>query len=180
IIDMVVQLGIKKLIVPYMPPENFSSVNSIQRMCETLNEAAGLVLQHGFEFGYHNHWFEPAPIDGRTGLDIMREYLEPDIFFEVDTYWVQVAGQDPAALVRELGARAPMLHIKDGPATTTDAPMVAAGTGAMDIPAIIAAGEHADWIIVELDRCATDMMTAVVESYRYLVAGGLATGRVTA
>jgi len=180
IIDLVVQLGIKKLIVPYMPPETFSSVNSIQRLCETLNDGARLMLQHGFEFGYHNHWFEPAPLAGRTGLDIMREYLDPEIFFEVDTYWVQVAGQDPAALVRELGPRAPMLHIKDGPATSVEAPMVAAGQGAVDIPAIIEAAPDAEWVIVELDRCATDMMTAVVESYRYLVAGGFATGRVSA
>ncbi|MCC6612624.1 MAG: sugar phosphate isomerase/epimerase [Anaerolineae bacterium] len=182
IIDLVVQLGIKKLIVPYMAPENFSSISSIRRMCETINEGARLMLQHGFEFGYHNHWFEPALIqgEGRTGLDIMRENLDPAIFFEVDTYWVQVAGQDPAALVRDLGPRAPMLHIKDGPASSVEASMVAAGQGAVNIPAIIEAAPNAEWVIVELDRCATDMMTAVVESYRYLVASGLATGRVTA
>jgi hypothetical protein len=40
--------------------------------------------------------------------------------------------------------------------------MTALGTGNMDIPAIVAAGgEHTQWLFVELDRCATDMMTAV-------------------
>jgi len=31
-------------------------------------------------------------------------------------------------------------------------------------------------VIVELDSCATDMMTAVRESYRYLVSNALAEG----
>lgn len=178
-IDMAVQLGIKKMIVPYMPPETFASVASIKRLCDTLNDAGRLLLQHGFEFGYHNHWFELALVDGRTGLDIMREHLLPDIFFEVDTYWVQTGGQDAAALVRNLGARARMLHIKDGPASSIEAPMVAVGKGVMDIPGILA-GAQPEWIIVELDRCATDMMSAVIESYRYLVASGLAEGRAKA
>ncbi|MCB0231676.1 MAG: sugar phosphate isomerase/epimerase, partial [Anaerolineae bacterium] len=64
----------------------------------------------------------------------------------------------------------------DGPATEKD-PMVAVGQGVMDFPAIIPAATGAQWLIVELDRCATDMMVAVDESYRYLTGEGLAHGR---
>jgi hypothetical protein len=39
----------------------------------------------------------------------------------------------------------------------------------MDFPAILnAAAGPVEWLIVELDRCATDMMEAVAQSYRYL------------
>jgi len=34
----------------------------------------------------------------------------------------------------------------------------------------------AEWHIVELDRCATDMMMAVANSYAYLVGEGLSRG----
>ena len=49
--------------------------------------------------------------------------------------------------------------------------------GALDWPAIIGAGAgNTEWLIVELDRCATDMAEAVQQSYNYLVGEGLARG----
>jgi hypothetical protein len=55
--------------------------------------------------------------------------------------------------------------------------MTAVGEGVMDFPGIIQAGEGStEWLIVELDRCATDMMEAVEKSYKYLVGKGLARG----
>ncbi|MCK5328239.1 MAG: sugar phosphate isomerase/epimerase, partial [Candidatus Latescibacteria bacterium] len=79
-------------------------------------------------------------------------------------------------VVRELGVRAPLLHIKDGPCTK-EAPMTAVGEGVVDFRSIVeAAGETAEWMIVELDRCATDMMEAVATSYTYLIEEGLARG----
>ena len=87
-------------------------------------------------------------VNGRLAIDILRE-TRPSIQFELDTYWIQVAGQNPAAVVAEFGKQA-LLHIKDGPATR-DGDMVAAGQGVVDIPAIIAAGgDNTDWLIVEL------------------------------
>jgi uncharacterized membrane protein len=67
------------------------------------------------------------------------------------------------------------LHIKDGPAVK-DAPMVAVGDGTLDFVAI-AQSSAAEWWIVELDECATDMLEAVQKSYTYLTARGLAVGK---
>lgn len=108
---------------------------------------------------------------------MLLEQLDPGIFFEVDTYWVKVAGHDPAAVLRQLGSRAPLLHIKDGPADSTQAPMVAVGAGVMDWQAIIPAGSAAEWLIVELDRCATDMLRAVTDSFTFLTQKGYGHGR---
>jgi hypothetical protein len=55
--------------------------------------------------------------------------------------------------------------------------MVAVGQGALDYTRIIPAAAGAEWLIVELDRCATDMMAAVEASYHYLVEKGLGHGR---
>ena len=70
-------------------------------------------------------------------------------------------------VITGLGERAPMLHIKDGPATQTEG-MTALGEGVMDFDAIFAAS-NAKWNIVELDRCDTDMMEAVEKSYQYYI-----------
>ena len=85
------------------------------------------------------------------------------MLLEVDTYWAAVGGQDPGAvpaLLGRLGDRVRYLHVKDGPVTKDD-PMTAVGAGRMPVAEILAACPSAEWHVVELDRCATDMLTAV-------------------
>jgi hypothetical protein len=56
--------------------------------------------------------------------------------------------------------------------------MTAVGDGRVDIPGVVAAGSgRTEWMIVELDRCSTDMVEAVEKSYQYLTDNGLARGR---
>jgi sugar phosphate isomerase/epimerase len=106
----------------------------------------------------------------------MLELLDPSVMFEIDTYWVKTAGLDPAEIIRKLGNRVNLLHLKDGPAAI-EPPQVALGEGVMDIPAAVNAAESAEWLIVELDHCATDMLEAVDKSYQYLVNEGLGHGK---
>lgn len=150
------------------------------------NEANEFSKKEGLVFGVHNHWWEFEKHEfGWFPFEILFDKLDEDIFFEIDTYWVKVAGQDPAEIVDKFGKRAPLLHIKDGTATWTDSldedqpdPMVAVGRGVQDFPAIVSAAKgNTEWMIVELDNCATDMMTAVQESYTYLVDNGLGIGK---
>ena len=155
-------------------------------LVDIYNEANEFSKKEGLVFGVHNHWWEfEKNEDGKFPFEILFDKLDEDIFFEIDTYWVKVAGQDPAGIVGKFGKRAPLLHIKDGPATWTDSldedqpdPMVAAGQGIQDFPAIVSAAKgNTEWLIVELDNCATDMMIAVQESYKYLAEKGLGIGK---
>jgi sugar phosphate isomerase/epimerase len=158
-------------------PDDFKTVDQIRRTCDLFNQAQAVAAENGMAFGVHNHWWEYLKVEGRYVYQVMLEYLEPGVFFELDTYWIQTAGVDPVGVVRELGSRAPLLHIKDGPAVK-DEPMQAIGDGVLDFPAIVEAGEETvEWHIVELDRCATDMLEAVERSYQYMVDEGLARGK---
>ena len=176
VIDMMGALGCNRAILAWHEPEEFRSLDGIKKLCDSLNEASAVAKAHGFQVGYHNHWFEYEPVDERMPTDVMLEYLNPDVFLEVDVYWVQTAGQNPVETVRRLGSRVPLLHIKDGPCQM-EAPMTALGEGIVDIPNVVAAGAgYTEWLVVELDQCATDMLEAVSKSYQYLVGKGLARG----
>jgi sugar phosphate isomerase/epimerase len=158
-------------------PDQFKTQADIQRISEQLNAASAMLSPHGVSIGVHNHWWEYLKVGERYAYEILLENLAPGVFFQIDTYWVKTAGVDPAQVVGRLGKRAPLLHIKDGPATQGQ-PMVAVGAGVMDIPAIVAAaGGATEWMIVELDACATDMLTAVRDSYTYLTGNALAQGK---
>ena len=177
VLDDLAELGCQRLISAYLPPEQYQTLDSIKQACEMLNEANAVASANGLSFGVHNHWWEFEPVDGQYPYHLWLEHLDPGIFFEIDTYWVKTAGLDPVAVIKELGNRVPFLHIKDGPATRDD-PMVAVGEGVMDISGVVQAGAgNTAWLVVELDRCASDMLTAVEKSYQYLVQENLGHGR---
>jgi len=176
VLEFMATLGCKR-IISGRGPDRFATMNLIKQTCDLFNEAHAVAAENGLTFGIHNHWWEFEQIEGRYVYQVMLEHLDPAIFFEIDTYWVQTAGPDPAKVVKELGPRVPSLHIKDGPAVRGE-PQVAVGDGVLDFVSIVGAAEGtAEWLIVELDECATDMMEAVERSYQYLVGGGLAHGR---
>jgi sugar phosphate isomerase/epimerase len=158
-------------------PDHFQSREAIRASCEQFNQAAEAAGSAGMTFSIHNHWWEFETLEGRPVYQYMLEDLDPSVLFEVDVYWVQTGGQDAAQVLRELGPRAPLLHIKDGPCEQGK-PMTAVGSGKVDIPGVAAAAKNtAEWFIVELDACATDMVEAVEESARYLREAGLVEGR---
>lgn len=160
-------IGAKYVVLPFLPKEQFTTVADVKALCKPMNEANAVVRDAGMTLLYHNHWWEYQPVEGTYPYKVMAETLDPSIGFELDTYWAKTGGVDPVAAINELGDRVKLLHIKDGPATT-DGDMVAVGEGVMNFPAILAAAKAAEWLIVELDRCGTDMLTAVQKSYQNL------------
>ena len=168
VLDTMAAIECPHLVCPWIDPAYFSSKDKLKELAEILNQANEIAIEHGMKFSYHNHDFEYALLDGSPAIYTLQEYLDATIGFELDTYWIHVAGQDPAKVTARFGERSPLLHIKDGPGNRKG-DMTAVGDGVMDVPAIIRAGEpHTEWLIVELDRCATDMMEAVAKSCKYL------------
>jgi sugar phosphate isomerase/epimerase len=156
--------------------DDFNSIDSIKALCARWNEAAEVADEFDLELGLHNHWWEFSQLEGRMAFDVLIENLDERIFFQIDTYWVNTGGGDASQIVEKLGERAPLLHMKDGPCTQ-DSDMVAVGDGEMDFSQIVEASHGtSDWLIVELDRCETDIMEAVEKSYNYLVKHDLARG----
>ncbi|HEY3955797.1 MAG TPA: sugar phosphate isomerase/epimerase [Streptosporangiaceae bacterium] len=167
-------VGADTVIVPWVPPARFAGADDIAALAKELNEAAARAAGHGLRLGYHNHDFElSSVIGGRPGLELLASQLDDQVILEVDTYWAAVGGQDVPALLGRLGDRVRYLHVKDGPVTKDD-PMTAVGSGRMPVADVLAACPSAEWHVVELDSCATDMITAVGDSLAWLARNGLA------
>ena len=167
--------------------ERYKTKVGTMGLVEVYHDALKLAQSNGMSFGLHNHWWEyEKQSGGLYPYQILNEQLDENIFFELDTYWAKVAGHNPADILKELGSRVKMAHIKDGPARFTNSldddepePMVAVGQGTQNFPEVVKAADgNIEWMIVELDNCASDMMTAVQESYNYLITQGLAQGKV--
>jgi sugar phosphate isomerase/epimerase len=179
VLDEQEALGAKTLVVPFVPPDRFATLDAIRKVAAEIAESHENARARGMALGYHNHWWEFETVHGgKTAHEILMAQLDPAIFVELDTYWTRVGGRDPAKVVAELGARVRLLHLKDGPADGPKSKMTAVGDGVLDFPAIAAASDTVRWHVVELDACATDMFEAIEKSYRYLVGRGLSRGRV--
>jgi len=175
VIDAARTLGADTVIVPHLPPPRFADADGVRGVAAELNEASARLGGEGMRLGYHNHDFELSSLIGGTpALEVLADQLDEAVLLEVDTYWAAVGGQDVAALLGRLGDRVRYLHVKDGPVVNREDFMTAVGSGRMPVAEILAASPSATWHVVELDRCATDMMTAVGDSLAWLTAQGLA------
>ncbi|MDR7275391.1 sugar phosphate isomerase/epimerase family protein [Catenuloplanes atrovinosus] len=156
-------LGTDTLIQAYLPPDRFTDADAVADTARRLNAAAVRAGDLGLRVGYHNHHWEVGTlISGRTALEVLADRLAPEVLLEVDLYWAATGGADVPALLGRLGDRVRYLHVKDGPATV-EGPMTAVGEGVVPIAASLAAAPGAQRI-VELDRCAGDVLDALVAS----------------
>ena len=176
-VDVAKALGYD-LLVSGKGGDDFKTADGIRRAAEQFQQAAQLLKPFGMKMGYHNHWWEMNPVDGRLGYELFLEQA-PGVFSELDVYWASNFGKvDVPALLAKHAKRVPLLHIKDGPLVERQ-PHTAVGAGKMDMPAVVQAADDRTlrWLIVELDHCATDMLTAVRESCQYLMHARLGEGR---
>src|SRR5690606_11473924 len=63
---------------------------------------------------YHNHAWEFESHNRQRPFDVLVERLDTGLIdFEIDVFWVAVAGEDPAAVLKQLKGRVPLVHLKD-------------------------------------------------------------------
>ncbi len=175
LVDQCRTLGITWLVAGF-GPDQLKTVELCKQAAEKVATAVSLLEGTGIALGLHNHWWEFETVEGRFPEDILLE-ASPSVFAELDVYWAQVGCGDAVKAVADRKQRVLLLHAKDGMIEPKQ-PMTAVGSGKLDFPKILAATDPnvLEWVIVELDSCATDMMEAVERSYRYLVDNGLAVG----
>jgi len=177
VLEIAEAFDLPSVTIAMLSPDEFETIDSIKRTCENLNRAGEFAGANNLSLHYHNHWWEYKQINGAATLDVILEELDEGVGLQIDTYWVQVGGEDAVEVVKKVGARAPLIHLKDG-WLEPHGDMAAVGHGLMNVPGIVnATDQTADWYIVEQDRSNNDRLEAVQESYTYLTANGLARGK---
>ena len=166
------ELGARVVIDTLVREEHWTAEADIARTADELNAAASEAAAYALTVGYHNHWWEPShSFNGRTGLELLADALDPAVVLEVDAYWVAVGGQDVVPYVAKLGDRIRFLHVKDGPVNRENKQQQPAGRGSLPIWDIVAALPGLEIGVVEFDDYAGDMFGAIAESLSYLSAG---------
>lgn len=161
-------LGFGTLIDPHIDESRWTTREDVEAIARELSALAPRAADHGLVLGYHNHAFEFSNrIDGVSAYEVFADALSDDVVLELDTYWVQVGGDDPVAVIGKYGDKVQFLHVKDGDGSHDDKQQVAVGNGIMPIREIIAAAPDA-LHVVELDDHEGDVFQAVADSYTFL------------
>jgi len=107
-------LGVKYCVQPWIN-EPDRNIESYKKMIADWNEVGKIMKGVGIQFGYHNHNFEFATIDGLVPYyDIFLKEMDADLItMELDMFWASKAGQDPVEMFNKYPGRFQLFHFKD-------------------------------------------------------------------
>ncbi|MCX7705560.1 MAG: sugar phosphate isomerase/epimerase [bacterium] len=158
-------------------PADMRSEQGYRKFAAEATEIGLKILEKGFDFSYHNHAFELVRFsNGKTGLDIIFEESDSKaVLAEIDTYWIQYGGGDPAYWIQKMKDRIKVVHLKDMGIINNAPAMFEVGEGNLNWSEIIDACKYsgADWLVVEQDICQRDPFESVRISFQNLVSMGL-------
>lgn len=168
-------IGNNHMIVSSMPVP-FQNEEGFKTFAKKMSEAGAKFAEAGIAFGYHNHNFEFVRYSGRTGEEILMTESDPKLVaFEIDTYWVQYGGADPAAWIERAAGRIPIVHVKDIVTVGREPVFAEVGEGNLNWPAILQAGQRAGakYYFVEQDTCQRDPFESITLSIKNMKSWGL-------
>lgn len=148
--DAHAELGAKYCIQPWVNDED-RTIETYKRMIGDWNKVGEIMKGVGIQFGYHNHNFEFANIDGIVPYyDLFMPEMDANLItMELDLFWATKAGQDPVEMFNKYPGRFQLLHLKD--MSLNNAPyfdvikddICSVGAGLIDFKTILAAKETA-------------------------------------
>ncbi len=112
--DAHAELGVQYCIQPWIE-EVDRNVETYKRMIGDWNKVGEIMKEVGIKFGYHNHNFEFANLDGIVPYyDIFLPEMDAELItMELDLFWASKAGQDPVEMFNKYPGRFQLLHFKD-------------------------------------------------------------------
>jgi sugar phosphate isomerase/epimerase len=175
--DYARELSVQYMVCPMLPEKMWNSLDDYKRAADQFNKWGERAQSIGMRFAFHNHNYEFRRFGQTTGFQALVDRTDPKlVFFEMDCYWITQAGEDPVAMMRLLGNRIRMLHLKDRkpgvpPSQQKDKAaehFTEVGNGSIDWKRIFAAAraDRVEHMFIEQDECERPPMDSLRISYR--------------
>ena len=178
-LDYAKQLGLNWMVCPMLPKSQWATIDGFHTAAKQFNAWGKQVADLGMRFAFHNHDYEFKPYGDKTGYQVLLDETDPHlVFFEMDCYWVTQAGKDPVEMLRSLGHRVRMIHLKDrkpgfppsndmGPSSSH---FTEVGHGSINWKAVLNAARSIgiEYYFVEQDQTPGNPLDSIRSSYQYL------------
>ncbi len=114
VIETSKEIGLQYVICPWIPEDLRKSPDIWKQASAKFNKCGEQCKNAGLQFGYHNHWFEFLPVDGKLPYDQLLKDCDANLVkMEMDLCWITAAGGDPIKYFNEYPGRFPLVHVKD-------------------------------------------------------------------
>jgi sugar phosphate isomerase/epimerase len=171
-------LGVKFVMCSSIPHERgkFSEAKA-REAAEVFNVAGEKFKDAGITFTYHCHGFEFIPYGDGTLFDLIVKETKPEfVSFEIDVFWAQQGGADPAKLIEKHESRFKLMHVKDlrkgaainSTGSAPDEDSVAVGKGQVDWAAVMKAAQKAGVAYYFIEDEAKEAVEQIPQSIKYL------------
>jgi sugar phosphate isomerase/epimerase len=181
VIEFSKTVGMSYIICPWIPEDVRKSPDIWKQASEKFNKCGEQTKKAGMQFGYHNHWFEFLPIDGKLPYDELLKDCDASLVkMEMDLCWIIAAGGEPVKYFEKYPGRFPLVHVKDlktKPNVTSGGAqnygdtvdLTEVGSGIIDWKKIFAHSQQAGikHYIVEHDH-PKQPIESITKSYQYL------------
>ena len=180
-IDQLKQYGFRYAVFPYVNPADRGGPDVMKALAGKLNAAGEMCRAAGLMCAYHNHAFEFESKDGATLFQVLADNTDKKLVnFEMDLFWVSVAGNDPVEMLHKMKGRVPLVHLKDKAEGTPvmykesveRTAFKEVGSGVLDWKKVLAAcaSVGVQHYFVEQDQTPGDPVESLRKSYRYVSA----------
>ena len=106
-------IGCKFIAVPYLDEATRPGAEGFAAAIRNIYKFGQMCKAEGIQLLYHNHDFEFVKLSGLYGLDFLYEAVPADVLAtELDTCWVKVAGEDPAAYIQIYNCMGFMMQVE--------------------------------------------------------------------
>ncbi len=179
-IETAAQHRVENLGISYTLPTERDGLDGWKRLAEQCNRAGEACNRAGLNFYFHNHAEEFVGEQAERPFDLLLRELDPGLVrFEIDVFWVSIAGADPVEVINQASGRVLSLHLKDKIAGTENVTTAMAaprdafaevGSGTLDWPSILRAADQAgvERLFVEQDQTPGDPLASVQQSFEFL------------
>jgi sugar phosphate isomerase/epimerase len=114
LVETAATIGHKWMNLAWLAPPERGSAEKYNAHADALLAGQKIASASGITIGYHNHEFEFDPIGTTDGYEILLDRTKGSgIQFEMDLYWMSVAGKDPVSYWKRFPGQFPMVHVKD-------------------------------------------------------------------
>lgn len=114
VIEFSKTVGMSYIVCPWIPEDLRKSPDIWKQAAEKFNKCGEQTKKAGMQFGYHNHWFEFLPTNGKLPYDqLLKDCDAKLVKMEMDLCWITAAGGDPVKYFERYPGRFPLVHVKD-------------------------------------------------------------------
>ncbi|MBS1626587.1 MAG: sugar phosphate isomerase/epimerase [Bacteroidetes bacterium] len=129
-------IDMKYLICPWVGSQKH--IDDFKKIADKFNKCGEICKKNGIRFAYHNHDYSFKPVDEQLPQEVLMNNTDASLVdFEMDIYWVVVAGQNPEEWLKKYKNRFRSCHIKDRIKNTTGETSCILGTGNINFREIL-------------------------------------------